>query len=90
MDTTSLKNRMSDKVQEIQPTATTPAESSYLALTNSALDIIRSNLKSHPLSFDLFDVVKSPSGGSTVLSGDKAEKAPYVKSIPSGLGSLQK
>ena len=79
MDTTNLKNRMSDKVQEIQTPATTPTESSYLALTNNALDIIRSNLKSQPLSFDLFDVVKSPSGGSTVfsvpgLSGDEAEK----------------
>ena len=79
MDTTSLKNRMSDKVQEIQSPSTTPTESSYLALTNNALDIIRSNLKSQPLSFDLFDVVKSPSGGSTVfsvpgLAGDEAEK----------------
>ena len=33
MDTTNLKNRMSDKVQELQTPATTPAESSYLALT---------------------------------------------------------
>ena len=79
MDTTNLKNRMSDKVQEIQTPATTPMESSYLALTSNALDIIRSNLKSQPLSFDLFDVVKSPSGGSTVfsvpgLAGDEAEK----------------
>ena len=79
MDTTNLKNRMSDKVQELQTPATTPAESSYLALTNNTLDIIRANLKSQPLSFDLFDVVKSPSGGSTVfsvpgLAGDEAEK----------------
>lgn len=79
MDTTNLKNRMSDKVQELQVLATTPTESSYLALTSNALDIIRSNLKSQPLSFDFFDVVKSPSGGSTVfsvpgLAGDEAEK----------------
>lgn len=79
MDTTNLKNRLSDKVEELQMPTATPAESSYLALTNNALDIIRSNLKSQPLSLDLFDVVKSPSGGSTVfsvpgLSGDEAEK----------------
>ena len=79
MDTTNLKNRMSDKVQELQMPATTPTGSSYLALTNNALDIIRANLKSQPLSFDLFDVVKSPSGGSIVfsvpgLAGDEAEK----------------
>ena len=79
MDTTNLKSRMNDKVLEIQPHVTEPAESGYLALNNNALDLIRSNLKSQPLSFDLFDVVKSPSGGSTVfsvpgLSGDEAEK----------------
>lgn len=79
MDTSNLKTRMSEKVQEIQAPATTPTESSYLALTNNSLDIIHANLKSQPLSFDLFDVVKSPSGGSTVfsvpgLSGDEAEK----------------
>lgn len=79
MDTTNLKNRMSDKVQEIQTPAMTPTESGYLALTSNALDIIRSNLKSQPLSYELFDIVKSPSGGSTVfsvpgLSGDEAEK----------------
>ena len=82
MDTTKLKNRMSDKVQELQTateTAMEPVRSDYLALTGNTLDIIRSNLKSQPLSFDLFDVVKSPSGGSTVfsvpgLSGDEAEK----------------
>ncbi|MBQ8599035.1 MAG: hypothetical protein IJ411_02845 [Oscillospiraceae bacterium] len=79
MDTTTLKSRMSDKMQEIQTPATAPAGSGYLALHSNALDIIRSNLKSQPLSFDLFDVVKSPSGGSTVfsvpgLSGDEAEK----------------
>ena len=79
MDTTNLKNRMSDKVQEIQTVAVEPANSGYLALNSNALDIIRGNLKNQPLSFDLFDIVKSPSGGSTVfsvpgLSGDEAEK----------------
>ena len=79
MDTTKLKNRMNDKVLEIQPHVAESAGSGYLALNNNALDLIRSNLKSQPLSFELFDLVKSPSGGSTVfsvpgLSGDEAEK----------------
>ena len=51
----------------------------YLALKNNALEIIQQNLKSQPLSFTLFDVVKSPSGGATVfsvpgLSGDEVAK----------------
>ena len=78
MDNTKLKNRMSGKVQELQQpaemveatpdTALASANTGYLALTNNALDIIRANLKSQPLTLDLFDVVKSPSGGSTVFS----------------------
>ena len=56
-----------------------PVSSEYMALRSNALGIIRENLKNQPLSFQLFDVVKSPSGGSTVfsvpgLSGDEAEK----------------
>ena len=77
MDNAKLKARMSGKVQELQQppvaivtpdTSPAPVESTYLALTNNALDIIRANLKSQPLSLDLFDIVKSPSGGSTVFS----------------------
>ena len=88
MDTTKLKNRLDSKVQELQqPSEVTtfpdamlgPVDSGYLALSNNALDIIRANLKSQPLTLDLFDVVKSPSGGATVfsvpgLTGDEAEK----------------
>lgn len=93
MDNTKLKNLMSGKVQELQQpaenqnitvpfaleTSLAPEDSTYLALTNNALDIIRTNLKSQPLTLDLFDIVKSPSGGSTVfsvpgLAGDEAEK----------------
>mgnify|MGYP003292781958 FL=1 len=79
MDTTNLKNRMSDKVQELQTPAPQTNSSGYLALTSNALDIIRGNLKNQPLSLDLFDIVKSPSGGSTVfsvpgLSGDEVER----------------
>ena len=87
MDNTKLKSRMSSKMQELQSpvegaapnTSLAPVESTYLALTNNALDIIRANRKSQPLTLDLFDIVKSPSGGSTVfevpgLSGNEAAK----------------
>lgn len=86
MDTTSLKSRLDSKTQALQSTSetarNTPAVSEsnpYLAFSNDALDIIRENLRNQPLSFQLFDLVKSPSGGSTVfsvpgLSGDEAEK----------------
>lgn len=91
MDNTKLKSRMSGKVQELQKppaeqaapvsaaadTALAPINSSYIALTSNALDLIRANLKHQPLSLDLFDVVKSPSGGATVfevpgLAGNEA------------------
>ena len=89
MDNMKLKSRMSDKVQELQQSvevvtttpdmALAPANSDYLALNNNAINIIRENLKNQPLSYDLFDVVKSPSGGATVfevpgLAGAEAEK----------------
>lgn len=80
MNTTKLKNRLGDKLQALQEpmeerkvltmhkTSLTPVNSNYIALTNNALDIIRENLKNQPLSFQLFDIVKSPSGGSTSFS----------------------
>ena len=86
MDNAKLRSRMSGKVQEIQQPVEVmeaapmiPVDSSYLALNNNALEIIRENLKNQPLSYDLFDVVKSPSGGATVvevpgLAGAEAEK----------------
>lgn len=86
MDTTKLKNKLGDKVQEVQkPTEMAVSEnlstvdSNYIALSSNSLDIIRENLKNQPLSFELFDMVKSPSGGSTVfsvpgLAGDEAAK----------------
>lgn len=84
MDTTKLKDKLDGKVQEMQEqtapqTAVIPAESSYIALSNNALDVIRENLKNQPLSLQLFDVVKSPSGGATVfsvpgLTGEEPEK----------------
>ena len=89
MDNTKLKSRMGEKVQALQDiqaqtdstadAVPVPVDSGYLALTNNAMSIIRDNLKSQPLSLDLFDVVKSPSGGATVfsvpgLAGEEAEK----------------
>ena len=84
MDNTKLKNKLGTKVQALQEQTEeiTSVNSTYLALNPNTLDIIRSNLKSQPLTYELFDVVKSPSGGSTVfsvpgLSGDEAEKELY-------------
>ena len=89
MDNAKLKSRMSGKVQELQQpvevvdaaldTALAPLNTGYLALNNNALEIIKENLKNQPLSYDLFDVVKCPSGGATVfevpgLAGAEAEK----------------
>ena len=87
MDTTKLKSKLGDKVMALQETTemnvteTTSAltNSDYLAFKSNALDLIRENLKNQPLSFDFFDVVKSPSGGSTVfsvpgLAGDEPAK----------------
>lgn len=93
MNTTKLKDRLENKVQSLsQPTAVavdmpsqdsetvlTVAETEYAALSGNALAVIRENLKNQQLSLQLFDVVKSPSGGATVfsvpgLTGEEAEK----------------
>jgi len=82
MDNKNLKNRLNGKIQTSQEpveTALTTVKSDYSALTNNALDIINENLKNQPLSFQLFDIIKSPSGGTTAftvpgLSGDEIEK----------------
>ena len=85
MDSTKLKAKMTTKAQELTAPAPLPfdtdlmpMEAEYIALNNNALSVIRENLKNQPMSLDLFDVVKSPSGGSTVfavpgLSGDEPE-----------------
>lgn len=87
MDSTKLKTRMSTKMQELETPAEAPlpfemglapVNSDYAALSNNALSVIRENLKNQPLALDFFDVVKSPSGGSTVfsvpgLNGDEPE-----------------
>ena len=91
MDNTKLKTCLEGKLQGLSKevedmtsvstaeTLTEPTNSNYIALTNNALEIIQENLKNQPLSFQLFDIVKSPSGGSTIfsvpgLSGEEATK----------------
>ena len=75
-----LKERLNMKVQNIgESTSPMVKNADYPALKNNALEIIQQNLKNQPLSFSLFDIVKSPAGGSTVfsvpgLSGDEAAK----------------
>lgn len=78
MEQMKLKDRLSAKVQTLQTTPALPS-SDYLALNDSTLDLIRENLKDQPLTYQMFDIVKSPSGGSTVftvpgLAGEEAEK----------------
>ncbi len=85
MNSQKLKDRLNTKVQSIEErnismdNTELVTTSNYVALTGNALEIIKENLKNQPLSFQLFDVVKSPSGGSTVfsvpgLSGDDTAK----------------
>ena len=85
MDSTKLKTRMNTKMAELETPAPLPFEmglapvnADYASLSNNALSVIRENLKNQPLALDFFDVVKSPSGGSTVfsvpgLNGDEPE-----------------
>ena len=81
-----LKNQLNKKLQisaqesaENPVTELIPVESNYVALANNALEIITENLKNQPLTYQLFDVIKSPSGGTTAftvpgLSGDEIHK----------------
>ena len=87
MNTENLKSKLSNKVKDteerkivMQETAVTTMNTNYAALKNNALDIIKNNLKNQPLSLQLFDIIKSPSGGSTsftipTLSGETMEKS---------------
>lgn len=84
MDTENLKSKLSNKVKDITEERTIimqeTAVTSYAALKNNALEIIKNNLKNQPLSLQLFDIIKSPSGGSTsftipTLSGETMEKS---------------
>ena len=79
--TSTLKNRLAAKTEnKPEENSLVTADSDYTALNGKVLDIIRENLKNQPLSLQLFDIVKSPSGGSTVfsvpgISGDEIEKS---------------
>ncbi len=89
MNTEILKSKLSNKINDIfneerktamQETTISTSGTNYAALRNNALDIIRDNLKNQPLSLQLFDIIKSPSGGSTsftipTLSGETIEKS---------------
>jgi hypothetical protein len=92
MENAKLKDRLNGKFQARQTAppeesitartdtaALAPLDAGYAALNTNALDIIRDNLKNQQLSFQLFDVVKSPAGGTTAftvpgLAGDETEK----------------
>ena len=83
MDSIKLKDRMNGKLAGLEQAETETALSQigarYVALSSNALEIIRSNLKNQALTLDLFDIVKSPAGGSTVfavpgLTGEEAAK----------------
>lgn len=61
-------------------TTNTAAADNYAALNSNTIDIIKQNLKNQPLSIQLFDTVKAPSGGTTVftvpgIAGDEIEKS---------------
>jgi len=93
MASSKLKDQMNEKLKtqqseiteeriEIMPdttSLTTVSDSNFIALKSDALGIIKENLKHQQLSAAMFDVVKSPSGGTIVfsvpgLSGEEAEK----------------
>lgn len=65
MDNTKLKSHMSGKIQDLQrpvevvvepvpETSPAPVDSSYIALTDNALEIIKENLKNQPLTVCFF------------------------------------
>ena len=61
-------------------TTNTAVADNYAALNSNTIDVIKQNLKNQPLSFQLFDTVKAPSGGTTVftvpgIAGDEIEKS---------------
>lgn len=82
---TNLKDRLGQRVSDLQinqeerKMIAMPSGTEYAALTTNALEIINENLKNQPLSQQVFDVVKAPSGGATVftvpgVSGEELQK----------------
>jgi len=92
MSQTTLKDRLTENLQASKPEPKTErktkmdnitdiatVDSNYIALKSDALGIIAENLKSQQLSYSLFDVIKSPTGGATSftvpgVSGDEMTK----------------
>ena len=74
----NLKDRLGQKVSDLQTVQkeeaaaarphAAPAASEYTALTTNAMEVLYDNLKHQPLSQQVFDVIKAPSGGSTVFT----------------------
>lgn len=95
MNTEQLKARLNNKINTINngrknitmenttimtATTNTAVADNYAALNSNTIDVIKQNLKNQPLSFQLFDTVKAPSGGTTVftvpgIAGDEIEKS---------------
>jgi len=78
-----LKEKLGGKMQTVNPPVEVveveTTDSGYVALTTNAMDIISENLKNQTLTYQLIDVIKSPSGGTTAftvpgLSGDEIQK----------------
>lgn len=76
---TNLKDRLEQKVSDLQtaqkeealvsqPHAAPAAVSGYGALATNAMEVLCENLKHQPLSQQVFDVIKAPSGGATVFT----------------------
>ena len=76
---TNIKDRLGQKVSDLQtespkgkivamPNAVPSVASEYAALTTNAMEVLYENLKHQPLSQQVFDVIKAPSGGATVFT----------------------
>ena len=81
MTNTQIKDRLTAKANSLDtaPTDIACTDSGYAALSSNVIDVIKGNLKNQPISFQLFDVVKAPSGGTTVfavpgITGEEMEK----------------
>lgn len=81
MTNTQIKDRLTAKANSLStaPTDITCTDGGYVALSSNVIDVIKSNLKNQPISFQLFDVVKAPTGGTTVFTvpgimGEEIEK----------------
>lgn len=83
MNTEQLKARLNNKIDTIYKertnitmenttimtaTTNTAAADNYAVLHSNTIDIIKQNLKNQPLSIQLFDTVKAPSGGTTAFT----------------------